>query len=85
MSDEWPPYRVGKPEYLHALGPGKPCHERKNRPALADEVQMRASGSTEPMSAAGNDPAAEVERLKCQLGFRLPNKPSVSPFGPAVK
>jgi hypothetical protein len=20
MSDEWPPYRVGKPEYLHALG-----------------------------------------------------------------
>ena len=27
----------------------------------------------------------EVERLKCQLGFRLPNKPSVSPFGPAVK
>jgi hypothetical protein len=25
------------------------------------------------------------ERLKYQLGFRLPNKPSVSPFGPAVK
>ena len=20
MSEEWPPYRVGKPEYLHALG-----------------------------------------------------------------
>ena len=61
------------------------CHKRKNRPALADEVRMRASGSTEPMSAAGNDPAAEVERPKGQLGFRLPNKPSVSPFGPAVK
>src|SRR5262249_45102507 len=37
-------------------------------------------------SAAGSFPAAEeVERLKCQLGFRLPNKPSVSPFGPAVE
>jgi len=23
--------------------------------------------------------------LRCQLGFRLPNKPSVSPFTPAVK
>jgi hypothetical protein len=46
--------------------------------------QIRGVRSTEPMSRGGNDPAA-VERLKCQLGFRLPNKPSVSPFGPAVK
>ena len=47
--------------------------------------QIRGVRSTEPMSRGGNDPAAAVERLKCQLGFRLPNKPSVSPFGPAVK
>ena len=46
--------------------------------------QIRGVRSTEPMSRGGNAPAA-VGRLTCQLGFRLPNKPSVSPFGPAVK
>ena len=47
--------------------------------------QIRGVRSTEPMSRGGNDPAAVERLIKCQLGFRLPNKPSVSPFGPAVK